>query len=127
MAATLLHRREFGDAFGDAQNLVFSDDQIVLAIQFDLCAGVLSNEHVLPSLHVQGHSLAVVVYATAADRHDFGLLRFLFGSIGDDDATDTLFLFLDTLDENAITKRSDIHEDSPIFLISLALTLISLV
>src|SRR5438876_6187510 len=34
--ATLLHGREFPDAIGHAQNLVFSDDQIVFAIQFDL-------------------------------------------------------------------------------------------
>jgi len=40
---------------------------MVLAIQFDLGAGVLSNEHVLPGLHVQGNSFVVVAHATAAD------------------------------------------------------------
>jgi len=62
----------------------------------------------------------VVVHATASHRHDFGLLRLLFGSIRNDDAADALFLFLDTLDEHAIAERPDIHDHSPRFLFRFA-------
>jgi hypothetical protein len=47
------------------------------------------------------------------NRHHFSLLRLLFSRIRNDDAAGMLFLFLEMLDENAVTERPDIHEHAP--------------
>jgi hypothetical protein len=59
---------------------------------------------------------------TCATLMGSGLLWFLFGTIGNDDAPDALFLFLDALDENAIAKRPHIYEHSPLVFILGCLT-----
>src|SRR5947208_13100777 len=110
---TLLHGGELGHALGDAQNLVFADDQILFAIEFHLGAGVLPDQHVLTRLHVQWDGFAVIVHATAASRDDFGLLWLFLGGIRDDDAADALFLLFNPLHQDTITQRSYVHGYPP--------------
>src|SRR5207248_53992 len=78
-----------------------------------LVARVLPDQHVITSFHVQRDGFAVIVHATAASRDDFGLLRFFFGGIRDDDAADALFLFLNPLHEDPIAQRSYVHAHPP--------------
>src|SRR5204863_3219020 len=85
-----------------------------LAIQLDLRARVLPDEHVIACcLHVQRNRLTVVGDAAAADGYDCGLLRLLFGCVGDDDPADLLLLRLDPLDEDAISQPSRVHMCTP--------------
>ena len=53
--------------------------------------------------------LALVVELAGTDGDDLGLLRLLLGGVGDDDATPDLLLGLETLDQNTIVQRTDIH------------------
>ena len=47
-----------------------------------------------------------------ADGDDLALLRLFLGGVGNDDAADLLFAFVDALDEDAVVQRSDIHASS---------------
>jgi hypothetical protein len=52
---------------------------------------------------------AVVLDFAGACRDHLALLRLLFGGVWDDDPADSLFAFLQALDEDAVVERSDIH------------------
>ena len=64
---------------------------------------------VSPCFDVEGDALAVLVGLAGADSHDLALLRLFLGRVGDDDAADFLFFFLDALHEDAVVERSQSH------------------
>ena len=61
---------------------------------------------VSPSLTSSGDALAVLVGLAGADGDHLALLRLFLGRVGDDDAADFLFFFLDALHEDAVVERS---------------------
>jgi len=70
-----------------------------LAVELDLGAGALAEQHRVAGLHVERQDLAVVLLA-GTDRHHFSFLRLLLGRVGDDDAARALLLLLlDALDD----------------------------
>src|SRR5689334_14885545 len=109
MIPPLLHGRELWHAFGDAENLVFTNDQILFAIQFDFRARVLPDQHVIADLDVHGNGLPLIVDTTAADGDHGGLLGLFFRGVGDDDAADALLGRLDSLHEDAVPQWSNVH------------------
>ena len=56
-----------------------------------------------------GDALAVVLDLAVAGGDDFALLGLFLGGVGDDDAADFLFAFLDALDDDAVVQWSDLH------------------
>src|SRR5689334_16682237 len=104
-----LCHRWLADAFDDAENFLFAEDQVVDVLELDVGAGVFAEEDSVADLHVEREDVTFIGDAALADGNHFALLRLFFGAVGDDDAADALFLFFDASDENAIAKGTDVH------------------
>src|SRR6267142_5218263 len=96
-------------AFDDGQHFVFAHDEVFLAIELDLLAGILAEEDLVTGLDVQRDALAVVFGLAVSGRDDFALLGFFFGRVGNDDPADLLFAFFEALNNEAVVQRSDVH------------------
>src|SRR5438477_3921517 len=93
----------------DAEDVLLAEDQVLLAVELDLGAGVLAEQHPVAGLHVEGQHLAVLLLARA-DRHHLPLLRLLLGRVGDDDAARALLLLLlDAPDDHPVLQRANPH------------------
>src|SRR5919204_269638 len=91
----------------DAEDVLLAEDQVLLAVELDLRAGVFAEQHPVAGLHVEGQHLPVLPLARA-DRHHFPLLRLLLGRVGDDDAAGTpLLLLLETLDDHPVLQGAN--------------------
>src|SRR5476649_553033 len=55
----------------------------------------------------------IFVAATGADGDYLALARLLFGGVRDNDATGSLFLGVDALDDYAVVKRAELHGSPP--------------
>src|SRR5229473_785565 len=73
-------------AFDHAEDVLLAHDEVFLAVDLDLRAGILAEQDLVADLDVEGRQLAVVVQLTFADRDHLAMLRLLLGGIRDDDA-----------------------------------------
>src|SRR4051812_9370116 len=96
------------------QDLVFAEDQDVLALEPDVRARVLSEQDLVAHLHVQGDLRPVVEDPAVADGEDLALLRLLLGRVGDDDPAPGRLLLLDAADDQTIVQRAYFHGVSSI-------------
>src|SRR5712671_3852410 len=85
-------------------------DQELDAVDLDLGAGPLAEQHAVAGAYVDRDELAVLVTAAGTYRDDLALRRLLLRGIGDDDAARAAFLGIDALDDDAIVKRTKFHE-----------------
>jgi hypothetical protein len=82
---------------------------VLVALELDLGARVLAEEHAVADLHVERTDGAVVEHLAVADGDDLALDGLLFGAVRDDDpALGLLFLF-HALEENAVLKGTNGH------------------
>src|SRR4026209_449413 len=73
-------------ASGDhAHDVGLLHDQEFLAVELDLGARPLAEQHAVAAFQVDRNELAVLVAAPRADSNDFAFLRLLLGGIRDDD------------------------------------------
>src|SRR6476661_7978012 len=93
-------------------NVALFHDEVLNAIDFDLGARPLAEQHAVADLDVDGDELAALVAAAGSNGDDLALLRLLLGGVGNDDATSGLRLGIDSLDDNAVVKRSEFHRCS---------------
>src|SRR5215204_208785 len=84
-------------------------DQEILAVDLDLGARPLAEQHAVADLDVDRNELAGFVAATRANSDDFALGRLLLGGVGNDDASGRLRLGVDALDDYAVVKRTKLH------------------
>src|SRR5881396_366 len=68
----------------DAENVLLLHDEVLLAVQLDLAAGVLAEQDPIACLHGQGDVLPPVAHLAGAHRDDLPLLGLLLGTVGDD-------------------------------------------
>ena len=94
----------------DGEHVVFFHDEQVLAVEPDLLAGVLAEEHLIAGLDVERHDLAVLRDPPVAGGDDRAPLRLLLGAVRDDDAADLLLAIVETVDDDAIVQGSNVHE-----------------
>ena len=94
-------------AFDDAEDLVLAHDQELSAVQFDLLAGVLAEEHRVAWLHIKRRDGAVILDLAFACGDDFPLLGLLFRGVGDDDSANNLLGFLEPLNDDAVVERAN--------------------
>src|SRR3954447_4212985 len=94
-------------------------DQQLLAVDLDLGARPLAEQHLVLRLQVEGDDLAALVAGARADGDDLALLGILGSGIGDDDAAGCLGLAVDAADDHAIMQRTKLH-GTKILLISRA-------
>src|SRR5580700_5024029 len=105
----LLLGRRCGGALEHAHDVAFLHDQVFDAVDLDLGARPLAEQHAVAYLEVDRDQLAVLVTATGTDADDLALRRLLLGGVGDDDAAGGHRFGIDTLDNNAVVKRAEFH------------------
>src|SRR5579883_1386455 len=99
-------------AFDHAEDVVLAQDQVLDAVDLDLGARVLAEEHGVAHLDVERRHLAVLVHLPLAGGDHPALLGLLLRRVGDDDATFGLLLgLLEALHEHPVLKRPDLHVD----------------
>src|SRR2546426_6555879 len=97
-------------ALDHAEDVFLAHDQMFFAVELDLGAGILAEQHGVAGLDVERDHLSVLADLSLADGDDLPLLRLLLGGIGDDDAAlGLLNLLLEALDEYPVLKWPDLH------------------
>src|SRR6185436_18860556 len=92
-----------------AHDVALLHDQQFLAVELDLGAGPFAEQNAVADLEVDRDQLAGFVAATRADGGDFALRRLFLGTVRNDDAASGLLFGVDTLDHNAVVKRTEFH------------------
>src|SRR5690349_21886892 len=82
-------------------------DQELLAVELDLGAGPLAEQHAVADLDVERDQLAVLVAPARADADDLALLRLLLRGVRDDDAAGGLLLGLDAAHDHAVVQGTE--------------------
>ena len=82
----------------DAHDVALLHDQKFLAVDLDLSARPLAEQHAVTNLDVDRDKLAGFVAAARTNGGDFALRRLFLGRVGNDDAASGLLIGLDTLD-----------------------------
>ena len=72
------------------------------AVDLDLGARPLAEQHAIANLQVDRDQLAVLVAAARADGNDLALRGLLLGGVGDNDATGGLCFRINTRDNDTI-------------------------
>src|SRR5262245_37477814 len=98
-----------GSAIQHAHDVAFLHDQQLLAVDLDLGAGPLAEQHLVAFLDVESDDLSSLVAGAWADGDDFALLRLLGGGVGDDDAAGTLGFLVDAAYDHAVVKGTKLH------------------
>ena len=93
----------------DAHDVAFLHDDQLLAVDLDLGAGPLAEQHAVAGLDVERLKLAVLAAGAGADGDDLALHRLFLGGVGDDDAARGLLLRLDAPDQHAVVQRTESH------------------
>src|SRR5437870_11418643 len=89
----------------DSEEVVLLHDQVLLAVQPDLVAGILAEEDSVALLHRERELLAIVGHLAGAHGDDRALLRLFLGGVGDDEAAALLILLVEALDEPRALDR----------------------
>jgi hypothetical protein len=89
------------------EEIVLAHDQVLLAVDLDLGAAVLREQHLVARLDVEGDQLALLVALAGADGDDLRLDGLLLGGVRDEQATGGLGLLLEALDEDAVVQRGE--------------------
>src|ERR671916_273351 len=95
-------------ALDDAEDFVLAHDEQLLAVDLDLRARVLAEQHAVAGFHVKLLAGAVIFVLARADGDHLALLRLLLGGVGDDDAAPNLLALLDAAQDDTVVKRSDV-------------------
>src|SRR5205823_4199425 len=95
------------------EHIALAQDQVLVRADLDLRAAVLGEDDLVALLHVHGDELALVVPAARADGEDAAALRLLLRRIRKHDAAGRRLLFIEDLDDQAVTKRLQVHSVPP--------------
>src|SRR5437667_12470411 len=101
-------------AFNDAQHFFLAQDQVLFVVHLNFSAGILTEEDAIPRFHIQRYNFPVLSFGAAANSNYFAFLRLLLGRIGNDEAALHSLLLFNSLDQNPIVERSEIHLESPV-------------
>src|SRR3954449_8243605 len=96
-----------------AHDVAFLHDQQLVAVELDLGAGPLAEQHPVAGLDAHRRQVALVAAGTRADGQDLALHGLFLGGVGDDQPALGLRLFLDTLDDDAVVQRTEFHGLKP--------------
>src|SRR5258708_26129803 len=89
----------------DSKDFFFAHDEELFAVQLNFGAGVLAEEELVASLHVEREYFALVVGLALTDGDDFARLGLLFCGVRDNDATTDAFALFDAANQNAVMQR----------------------
>jgi hypothetical protein len=91
----------------DPHNVALFHDEVLDVIDFDLGAGPFAEQDAVANPDIDRDELAALVAAAGSNGDDLALLWLLLGGVGNDNATSGLRLGIDSLDDNAVVKRSE--------------------
>src|SRR6202035_1586747 len=103
LCGLLLGGRQIGE---NAHDVALLHDQQFLAIELDLGARPLAEQHAVADLEVDRDQFAAFVAPAGADRRDFALRGLFLGGVGNDDAALGLFLGVETFDHDTVMQRT---------------------
>jgi len=83
--------------------------KVLDTIDFDLGARPSAEQNAVADLDVDRDELTALVAAPGSNDSNCALLRLLLGGIRNDYAAGGLCLGIDSLDDNAVVKRSEFH------------------
>src|ERR1700689_2825950 len=96
-------------ALGDhAHDVRFLHDQKLVAVELDLGAGPLAEQHPVAGLKVHGDELAVLVAAAGSDGDDLAFLRLFFHGIRNDDAAFGPLVSLNPFDDDTVMQGTEL-------------------
>src|ERR1700674_5884879 len=104
LCGLLLGGRQIGE---NAHDVAFLHDQELLAVELDLRARPFAEQHAVADLEVDRDQFAGFVAATRTDGGDFALRGLFLGTVRNDDAARSLLFGVDTLDHDAVVKRTE--------------------
>ena len=84
----------------DSENVAFIDDEVLFAVDFDVCAAVFADEDNVVHFDRELDDRAFVILA-GAESHHFSFLGLLFSGVRDNDATGSDFFSFDALQRKA--------------------------
>src|SRR6059036_1052422 len=93
----------------NGEDVFLAHDEVLLVVDLDLGARVLPEQDLVPGLHVERDLLAVVADLAVAGGDHLALLRLLLGRVGDDDPALLDLFLLETLDQDPIVQRPNLH------------------
>src|SRR5438105_1101811 len=93
----------------DRQDVVLGHDQVVLAVQRDLIAGVGREQHAVSLLDLEWGTLTVVEQFAIAQAQDLALLRLFLGRVRQDNTAGCFFFGLESLDHDLVVERYNFH------------------
>src|SRR5438094_366050 len=96
------------------EDVFLAQDEVLLVVQLDLRAGVLSEEDLVAGLHLEENLLAVVADISGAHGDDLALLRLLLRRVRDNDPALLDLSLLKALDQDAIVQRANLHRVPPL-------------
>ncbi len=102
----------FPVAAQNAEDLVLTHDQVLVAIQLDVVARVLAKQDAIADLHVESQHLAVFRALAIADGDHLALLRLFFRRVGDVETTLHGLAFFDPFNHDAVVKRPNVHNEN---------------
>src|SRR3954469_24611796 len=88
-------------------------DQQLVAVELDLGAGPLAEQHAVTDLDAHRRQLALLAAGARADGQDLALHWLLLGGVRDDQPALGLRLFLDALDNDTVVQRPELHLTLP--------------
>src|SRR5262245_6974697 len=97
-----LYRR----SLDDREDVLFSEDEQLVAVDLDLVACVRGEDHPVARLHLDGRALAVVEKLAVADRLHDSLARLFLRLLGEDDPSLGLLLGVETADDDLVVERT---------------------
>src|SRR5436190_23974059 len=91
------------------EDVRLAEDQVLLRADLDLGPAVLGEDDLVALRHVHRDELSVVVPGAGTNCEDAAALRLLLRRIRKHDAADSLFLFIEDFDDQAVTQRLQVH------------------
>jgi len=89
------------------QELVIAEKRILILTNLDGRTTKLRNQNLVTGLNGRSDALAITVKSTGANSEDLCFVELLDGGLGEEDATGSLGLGLDALDEDAVEEGSE--------------------
>src|SRR5581483_5176266 len=103
-------------------NVALFHDEVLDIIDFDLGARPFGEQDAVANLDVDRDELAALVAAAGSNGDDLALLGLFLSGVGNNDATSGLRLGIDSLDDDAVVKRTKFHVSLPCVTIDYDLT-----
>src|SRR3981189_2153265 len=98
-----------GNVGDDAHDVALFHDQQLLAVELDLAARPLAEQHAVADLEVDRDQLAGFVTAARTDGGDFALGGLFLGTVRNDDAACGFVFGIDAFDHDAVVERTEFH------------------